>query len=765
MKTKTLRTNQSGSIMLEVVAVLALMGVMGAMLFRQIYQRNQELHNIQMASEIRTVKEAFSAYIQAQRAAVLSACEDHLGNCDPDVSICSCRFNDYDSVADYLPEGWFSESGELEDAYTLTLWYYSQNDGSGRNVVYGVVVPTTATLPTTGWNFKRAARVALLIGADGGAYDPSITHGKIAGSLGAWQIQNCDDEGGDCLVNSDTYPNGTYVATTGIDVFAPEYELPEGEVKLADDWSLGLNNLHAYNYFSVGNSSGSSKGCYNLGHDHYTSGADPRVESDTIHPIGDNCKPLFWVGSETGGANASSGNVYVATDLKIGAIGDDNKHNEALTLTKEGVIKQKDGLIIDKYGRLFSRDLVYDDIGDLKKGEHFVLDLARTSTMKDIRLASRGGVRLSDILPNYILKEQYDVNCSIAYNKTTGVLNDNNSSRDGIDPDTGNRTSVVSWCDAKKLIKTATGDQSYIGPALNFPDCPTGYKKAVVVIPSFFGNAYTKKGHTHNKVISDGAGDTEHSHGTGGAVYSDSRKTNDTGTVYNEDGTNGIHKGDQFITDICQSIALVDVGANQHTLGLAPWVIDEPVNDTFRITLGYRNNIGNGSAKADNGKVLSYVCKDATFYGQILHATVQTYCVWTPSLLTTLDACKAAGYKWDNSATPKCTGEPFAEYNMADQSDALEIDEDLCECLGFEWGGDSNPRCIYKFIKPSKVKDLENNTCAFEEWHKKGTHQITHTEMITICKMLGYDWDGVDCNCPGDQTWNDKYGCQNPDPT
>ena len=36
--------------MLEVVAVLALMGVMGSMLFRQIYQRNQELHNIQMAT-------------------------------------------------------------------------------------------------------------------------------------------------------------------------------------------------------------------------------------------------------------------------------------------------------------------------------------------------------------------------------------------------------------------------------------------------------------------------------------------------------------------------------------------------------------------------------------------------------------------------------------------------------------------------------------------------------------------------------------------
>ena len=68
--------SESGSIMLEVVAVLALMGVMGAMLFRQVYQRNQELHNIQMASEIRTVKEAFSAYIHSNRASVSRGCID-----------------------------------------------------------------------------------------------------------------------------------------------------------------------------------------------------------------------------------------------------------------------------------------------------------------------------------------------------------------------------------------------------------------------------------------------------------------------------------------------------------------------------------------------------------------------------------------------------------------------------------------------------------------------------------------------------------------
>ena len=64
-KTLMSKKLEQGAIMLEVVAVLALMGLMGAIMFRQIYLRNQELHNIQMASEIRMVKEGFSAYIQA----------------------------------------------------------------------------------------------------------------------------------------------------------------------------------------------------------------------------------------------------------------------------------------------------------------------------------------------------------------------------------------------------------------------------------------------------------------------------------------------------------------------------------------------------------------------------------------------------------------------------------------------------------------------------------------------------------------------------
>ena len=367
----TALSSETGAIMLEVVAVLALMGVMGATLFRQIYQRNQELHNIQMASEIRTVKEAFAAYIQANRATVIEACDDP-GNgveeCTPD--------NMVNGIKEYLPDGWFSE-GSVDDAYSFTIWNYYQKDASNRRIVYGVVVPKKETLPTSGWNFKRAARVALLIGSDGGAYSTKITGGTINGSLGSWDLEADGIIGGaNCVADDVAEDCPTYAAMTGLDIFVPETLVASGEINIPERWSLALQNLHAYNYFSVGE----DNDCYAIQHNEtYTTAVvdGPSlgdVKSDAITPQGDSCKPLFWVGDDHG-ENATTGNVYVLNDLNVGA-DPTNAGNHALKLTAEGVIRQKDGLTIDKDGRIIAKDKVSANIGDLKTGENYVLDPA-----------------------------------------------------------------------------------------------------------------------------------------------------------------------------------------------------------------------------------------------------------------------------------------------------------------------------------------------------------------------------------------------------
>ena len=44
---------ERGAIMLEVLAVLALIGVMGPMLYKQVLSRNQEISNVNIAAEMR----------------------------------------------------------------------------------------------------------------------------------------------------------------------------------------------------------------------------------------------------------------------------------------------------------------------------------------------------------------------------------------------------------------------------------------------------------------------------------------------------------------------------------------------------------------------------------------------------------------------------------------------------------------------------------------------------------------------------------------
>ena len=706
--------SESGSIMLEVVAVLALMGVMGAMLFRQVYQRNQELHNIQMASEIRTVKEAFSAYIQSNRASVSRGCiaSDQAHYNAGEIITCDMGSSEIArEVCGYLPDGWFGEDNGpglhgcgavdgLAANYNFKMYAYKETN-SERPVVYGLVGPTRQTIPSSGWNFRRAARIALLIGADGGAYDETITQGHINGSLGAWELPGNSDI---IYCRGDADGCSIYVANTGLDIFSPEYTV-EGKSNIKDPWNLAVRDLHAYNYFSVGGDTD----CYEIGHTELDGRGD--VQNDDIRNIswagGSPCTPLFWVGSDRG-VDPNNGNVYVVNDLNVGA-DTTGGGDHALKITKEGVIKQKKGLTIDPQGRIIAPEKVmtpeghYGEVagattlGDLRSGEHYMLDLAHTSNMMDIRLASRGGVRLSDILPNYVLKEVYDVGCKVGDN--TSVLQGLNSSNALVNS--------TSWCDAYKGNASAT--RTFI-----FPDCPTGYKQVVVVIPSFFGDGgITKKGHTHT--VSGGT--------TGNAGYN--------------------ANGDKFVSDVCQAFALVSFNKDQagHPAGYAEETNQN--NKQFFVTLGYRGKKGNKGSETSGGKERSYVCEGMTDSGVRHHATVQTYCVWAPSMLTHAE-CRLAGYKWDAG---RCTSEHWMETEIGDITDASELSERACTFYGFTW--DNTPkrqRCRFIYKSANDINNLSKNTVAGAYDRLPVEDDAAYlARKRAICIAAGHNWNGASC--------------------
>ncbi len=98
--------------------------------------------------------------------------------------------------------------------------------------------------------------------------------------------------------------------------------------------------------------------------------------------------------------------------------------------------------------------------------DHYMVDPAYTSVMHDIKLTSRGGARLSDILPDFINKGIYVTDNSYgegAKPKENGITNMSNS------VDESNATSIFA--------------SAFLG-VVPAPQCPPGYAKVITLTPA-----------------------------------------------------------------------------------------------------------------------------------------------------------------------------------------------------------------------------------------------------------------------------------------
>ncbi len=454
------KRNERGAIIVEVIAVIALLGVMGPLLFKQVLTRNEEVENINMASEIRTMKEALSSYILTNKQAILN-----------DNSGCQVGVN----VEDYLPVGMDS----IVNDYLFLLCRVEGGSSTSPSFVQGFVVPTAAVLPED-MGLKRSARIANLIGSDGGIY----YNNQINGTAGGWSLDGSMIAGIDGLGEelkqtlNDAGIKAVYLASTGMDTYVPEYIVEDysaGFVTIPDD--LAFSKMHASEYFAIG---GGAK-CYQKKHNTMVLGTGGyTVQNDEITFAGKECEPLFWVG--TGKDNYDKqGNIYVKNSLSVGRKLDgsvvkegvviapadstvtDTKQNTAHNRIevydatgKTGIVIRGDGTIISgekeisgrtaldggKEALTISGTQIKTNIKAENANAAYQIDPAYTSVMHDIRLESRGGARLSDILPNYVSKDILTVS------------------------NTKNRVDV--------------------------PSCPEGYAPAIVVTPTSWGGvSYT----------------------------------------------------------------------------------------------------------------------------------------------------------------------------------------------------------------------------------------------------------------------------------
>lgn len=156
----------------------------------------------------------------------------------------------------------------------------------------------------------------------------------------------------------------------------------------------------------------------------------------------------------------------------------------------EGMVVRPTDAALAGYGTSDNKALVPYDT--------FMVNPAYTSVMKDIKLTTRGGARLSDILPDFINKGIYLVSNTAPESKGSQVIQ-----KLGSDPKTPATLSVSELNDYGGTAWLAAGTSTNMeeadyaaSPLVGFaraPQCPPGYMQVMTLAPASFMSAMAGK--------------------------------------------------------------------------------------------------------------------------------------------------------------------------------------------------------------------------------------------------------------------------------
>ncbi len=197
------KQSESGSMMLEVIAVLSLLAIMTPIVYQQALKRNIEVSNINIADEMRLVKDSVKAYLDANAATIAANCEATssgvIKNCNTAVSLTDvCNYTSaIGASCGFNCTGCQGADQDEETSYNLNVYaYYDQkemkdSDGSTvdtirKPVAFGLISLETQPILKK----KRAMKIASLIGAAGGVCDSET---QITGSYGVWELNGGED--------------------------------------------------------------------------------------------------------------------------------------------------------------------------------------------------------------------------------------------------------------------------------------------------------------------------------------------------------------------------------------------------------------------------------------------------------------------------------------------------------------------------------------------------------------------------------------------
>lgn len=181
------KSEQRGTLMVEAIAMLGLIAIVTPTLYKKSAERLQEIQDINVASQARTMSQIVETFVRnhaalfrhldsTSPASVYEICEKD--NCADQSEHLDTFLNDGYSSA--IPFGFMPD--ELKNFEKPRVFVVSESG----NVVFYVVYPSAGSNGNIGK--KRTARLASLIGANGGFVDKASS--QVLGTGGAWELDS-----------------------------------------------------------------------------------------------------------------------------------------------------------------------------------------------------------------------------------------------------------------------------------------------------------------------------------------------------------------------------------------------------------------------------------------------------------------------------------------------------------------------------------------------------------------------------------------------
>ena len=171
---------QRGTLMIEAIAMLGLIALVTPTLYKKSAERLQEIQDINVASQARTMNSIIENFIYANYSDLI----EHTSSGTQTVKLCyngSSEANDcYDKAySTYVPFGY--TPGKLKTYGEPEVYVHNDESSLISYIVYPAVQSNGA---------KRAARVASLVGANGGTVQTRNNNTNVYGTGGAWELDH-----------------------------------------------------------------------------------------------------------------------------------------------------------------------------------------------------------------------------------------------------------------------------------------------------------------------------------------------------------------------------------------------------------------------------------------------------------------------------------------------------------------------------------------------------------------------------------------------